>query len=292
MITVQTLTLLLAPLAFAQDGHAEFPSFTPNVALAAEVSALKTGGARERSRAAARGPTRGVYVGAIRVYPFTKGSLYHLITSPGRVSDIALEPGETLTSVAAGDTVRWNVGDTTSGTGDTLRTHIMIKPQAPDLHTNLVITTDRRVYHLALESRSEAAMVAVRWRYPGDSQVFARETPDEAVAASTIDPASLDFGYTIHGDDAPWRPLRAFDDGRQVFIEFPADLGSGAAPPLFVLGPEGRAELVNYRVDGHYYVVDRLFEVAQLRLGEENQKIVHVCSSRASRRVCKGDKGR
>ena len=38
-------------------------------------------------------------------------------------------------------------------------------------------------------------------------------------------------------------------------------------PPLFVLGPNGQSELVNYRVHPPYYIVDRLFAVAELRLG-------------------------
>ena len=38
------------------------------------------------------------------------------------------------------------------------------------------------------------------------------------------------------------------DDGRKVYIEFSAGIAQGEVPPLFVIGPEGEAELVNYRV--------------------------------------------
>ena len=38
------------------------------------------------------------------------------------------------------------------------------------------------------------------------------------------------------------------------------------APPLFVIGDSG-PELTNYRIAGRYYVVDRLFNQAELRLG-------------------------
>ena len=48
--------------------------------------------------------------------------------------------------------MRWVVGDTTSGAGDAKQVHVVVKPFAPGLKTNLVITTDRRTYHLALES--------------------------------------------------------------------------------------------------------------------------------------------
>ena len=50
----------------------------------------------------------------------------------------------------------------------------------------------------------------------------------------------------------------------------------GEAPPLFVIGPSGDAELVNYRVRGRFYIIDRLFDVAELRLGTKKQQIVRI----------------
>src|SRR3546814_15366166 len=78
---------------------------------------------------------------------------------------------------------------------------------------------------------------------------------------------------------SPWRPARAFDDGRQVFIEFPAGISQGEMPPLFVTGAAGDAELVNYRVRGRYMVVDRLFAAAELRLGGRDRKSTRLNSS-------------
>jgi type IV secretion system protein VirB9 len=86
----------------------------------------------------------------------------------------------------------------------------------------------------------------------------------------------LNFRYRIEGDDPPWRPLRAFDDGRKVYIQMPSGLSQGEAPPLFVAGADGRPNLVNYRVRGSYYIVDRMFGVAELRLGESPQRIVRI----------------
>jgi type IV secretion system protein VirB9 len=78
--------------------------------------------------------------------------------------------------------------------------------------------------------------------------------------------------------------VRAFDDGRQVFIEFPPTLPQGEAPPLFIRGEGGRAELVNYRLRGRYYVVDRLFSVAELRLGGKRQQVVRIVREGSARR--------
>lgn len=232
------------------------------------------------NRAALQEPTAHGYVNAIQVYPFTAGALYRLYAAPEQVTDIALQPGETLDSVSAGDTVRWVVGDTTSGSGAEKLVHVLVKPFAPGQRTNLVIMTDRRSYHLQLESTDRTAMAAISWTYPQDELVALRRQNDEAEAAAPVaaDVAleDLHFRYAVTGDTPPWRPLRAFDDGRKVYIEFPGRIDQGEAPPLFVLGPKGDAQLVNYRVRSNYYIVDRLFAAAELRLGQDSQQVVRI----------------
>jgi type IV secretion system protein VirB9 len=107
-------------------------------------------------------------------------------------------------------------------------------------------------------------------------QRAAKDADSLAPVASGIDLTALHFNYAISGDNPDWRPLRAFDDGRQTYIEFPAALGEGEAPPLFLVGPKGEAQLVNFRQHGHFYVVDRLFDAAELRLGLKHQDVVRV----------------
>lgn len=238
----------------------------------------------EQANGAARvQPTHAGYLNAIQVYPFTEGALYQVYSSPGEITDIALAPGEQLVGsgpVAAGDTVRWIVGDTESGTGAAKRVHILVKPTRPDLVSNLVINTDRRTYHMELRSDEKTYMASVSWAYPQDQLIALHQQNAAADAAAPvaagIDIDALKFRYRIEGDTPAWRPLRAFDDGRQVFIEFPAGIGQGEMPPLWVIGAEGGAELVNYRVQGRHMIVDRLFAAAELRLGEDPQQKVRV----------------
>jgi type IV secretion system protein VirB9 len=228
-------------------------------------------------------PTRNGYINAVQVYPYATGALYQVYTAPGQVTDIALQEGEQLVGsgpVAAGDTVRWIIGDTESGTGPTKRVHIAVKPTRPDLVTNLVINTDRRTYHLELRSTEKTYMASVSWQYPQDQLIALRRRNAVAEAAAPVDTGldvgRLNFRYAIEGDTPAWRPLRAFDDGAKVFIEFPRGIRQGEMPPLFVLGPEGGAELVNYRARQNYYVVDRLFAAAELRLGGDHQQKVRI----------------
>jgi type IV secretion system protein VirB9 len=239
-----------------------------------------------QANAAARiQPVRNGFINSMQVYPFTQGALYQVYTAVGQITDIALQPGEQLVGsgpVAAGDTVRWIIGDTQSGAGATLQVHILVKPTRPDLMTNLVINTNLRTYHMELRSTERTYMASVSWQYPQDQLIALRRQNQQAEAAqpvaSGVDLANVNFRYAIDGDRAPWRPLRAFDDGRQVFIEFPRGIGQGEMPPLFVVGAEGNtSELVNYRVRGHHMIVDRLFAAAELRYGSgDRQKRVRI----------------
>ncbi|MGL4302275.1 MAG: P-type conjugative transfer protein TrbG [Sphingomonas sp.] len=225
-------------------------------------------------------PVAQSFINAVQVYPFADGAIYSVATAPERVTDIALQPGETLVAVASGDTARWVIGDTTSGSAAERRTHVLVKPFSAGLSTNLVITTDRRTYHLNLTSRTKAAMAALSWTYPQDALIALKRATAaaEAVApvATGIEVEQLHFNYAVSGDRPAWRPFRAFDDGRQTFIEFPATLAVGEAPPIFLVGGKGEAQLVNYRVKGRFYVVDRIFDVAELRLGTKHQQIVRI----------------
>lgn len=233
----------------------------------------------QANEAARMQPVRDGFINAIQLYPWSEGALYQVYAAPGQVTDIALQPGEQLVGsgpVAAGDTVRWIVGDTESGAGERRQVHILVKPTRPDLVTNLVINSDRRTYHLELRSTEKTYMASVSWQYPQDQLIALRRQNAQASAAQPVaagvDVQKLNFRYRIEGDAAPWKPLRAFDDGAKVYIEFPSGIGQGEMPPLFVIGPSGGSELVNYRARQNYYVVDRLFAAAELRLGDKTSE--------------------
>ncbi|WP_291475287.1 P-type conjugative transfer protein TrbG [Acidovorax sp.] len=234
-----------------------------------------------RANAEARvAPTREGYVNAIQVWPYTDGALYQVYAAPGRVTVISLQAGEELVTVAAGDTVRWVVGDTSSGSGDALRVNVLVKPVRTGLKTNLVITTNRRTYLIELTSTEKAWMASVSWDYPKDRMLALQRQAHAAQTAAPVEAGlSLErirFRYAISGSTPPWKPLRAFDDGEKVYIQFPAGIAQGELPPLFVIGAQGDGQLVNYRFRSPYYIVDRLFGAAELRLGADKGDVVRV----------------
>jgi type IV secretion system protein VirB9 len=140
--------------------------------------------------------------------------------------------------------------------------------------------TDRRSYHLQLESTDRTAMAAISWTYPA-AELLALEARNRRAEAAVPADAGLSletlrFRYAITGDNPPWRPVQAFDDGSRVYIQFPRRIDQGEMPPLFVVGADGGNQLVNYRVRGVYYIVDRLFAAAELRLGQDPQQVVRI----------------
>mgnify|MGYP001035859723 CR=1 FL=1 len=234
----------------------------------------------QANREARMAPTRDGFINAIQTWPYTDGALYQVYASPGRVTLIQLQLGEKLIDVSAGDTVRWIVGDSSSGSGATLRPNLQVKPVKSGLKTNLVVTTDRRIYLLELTSTDAAWMASVSWSYPQDEMAELKKRNEAAQSTTALTPGvsveQLHFRYDITGDTPPWRPLRAFDDGQKLYVQFPAGIAQTDLPPLFLVGPDGSPVLVNYQFRPPYYVVDRLAGAVELRLGGDNAKVVRI----------------
>ena len=237
-------------------------------------------------------PTADGFLNAIQYYDYAPGVVYTAVTAPGYVTTVALRPGEKLITAAAGDTARWIVENVQSGSGDAAQTLLLVKPRKADLKTNLLITTDQRVYSLDLTSADSGTYhTMIAWNYPfGDvvmirNQVAAQQAVAQATVATGLDLSKANFNYLIlrqkHTPTPAWCPLRAFDDGQKTFIQFPPKVTVTEAPPLFVMGRHGDAQLVNYRVKGDWYIVDRLFDKAELRLGQAPQTVIAVVRANA-----------
>ncbi|WP_052096099.1 P-type conjugative transfer protein TrbG [Paracoccus versutus] len=256
------------------------PGWTP--AKGGNVAENPTGRVANANLAARVEPRREGYYNAIQVYPWSEGALYQVYAAPGQITDIALEPGERLTGtgpIAAGDTARWIIGDTESGSGASRRVHVLVKPTRSEITTNLVIATDRRSYMLELRAGEETWMPAVSWHYPETSSSTA--TQRRAMPMTPAIPAAAArnhrYGLQIVGTSPPWRPVSVFDDGRRVYVVFPSGIAQGEMPPLFVIGTDGAPEIVNSRVHGNVLIVDRIFAAAELRLGSrKRQQVVRI----------------
>ena len=214
-----------------------------------------------------------------------------------RACVIDLEPGERLLVPAPiiGDAVRWRVGVAPAGPGGAVSI-VWVKPTDCDLATNLVLPTDRRVYHLALDSGPCGGAVNMRARYisrarftyPDDSSMHATASAPrgpmtnvstasggeaQLLAGIPVDALRLNFSYDLRRDrHFPWAPASVFDDGAHAFIQLPSEADAYAAPALFELDDAGRKMLLNYVVRDGFYVTDRTFRRAALVVGQGKQE--------------------
>lgn len=232
---------------------------------AANVSALAT----SRSRA---------FLGGVQVFVYDPGRVYEVWTAPLRVTTLTLSPGETIISKAAGDTVRWQIGETQSGEGPGQRAHVMIKPLQRGLETNLVLATSQRVYLLELRSGApETFNTAITWDVGAvlDTGAPTAPSPPPGLVAPQ-GPLDARFRIAAKGRRPAWTPTAVMTDGVRTFLTFPTTVTAAEAPALFAVGPDGQAQLVNYRQQGGLWVVDRVLQAAELRVGARRAQVVRI----------------
>jgi type IV secretion system protein VirB9 len=220
-----------------------------------------------------------------------------IICRPLRLTDIELEPGEQISNVHISDPVRWSVSGSWSGPNDSLVTHVLLKPQLPDISANLLIHTDRRTYSIDLVSvvegqfmpyvgfifpevpsrmraENEASWRSLSARY---QTIESEREQERQQYANMIDPAKIYFDYTIKvtaGDKkVSWKPTAAYDVNGKTYITMPEAMNVTEAPALFIKQGQ-REKLVNYRVDGNLYIVDRLFNTGVMVVGKDRVAII------------------
>ncbi|AMR78041.1 P-type conjugative transfer protein TrbG [Cupriavidus nantongensis] len=225
------------------------------------------------------------------VFPFGQ-AMPKLTCSPSRACDIEMEPGEMPRKVVLGDQANWMWEAADSIEKGRTVNHVVVQPKDSDVESNLIITTDRRTYHIKLYAPKTEGVYLNRigFYYPeqlvsswDDKMGRAAETKakDEAsnVMPAAVAPDKMAFDYRIDGD-ADFRPIRVFNDGERVYIAMPDDIRHSEYPTLRLIDDEGKAMVVDYRrtVDEKtgtiHYVVDKLFSKAELIRDSEKVQII------------------
>jgi type IV secretion system protein TrbG len=204
-----------------------------------------------------------------------------------QVCDVALQAGEQVNSINLGDTARWTIEPAITGSGENEVQHIIIKPMDVGLETSLVVTTNRRTYHLRLRSHRKEYMPQVVFTYPDEEQTkwnalrqqATKERQDKTIPQTGEYLGNLDFDYEIKPNGSiSWTPLRVFNDKQKTIIEMPDAMAQTEAPTLLVVRREGgvfeddETVQVNYRVQGNRYIVDSVFDSAILIAGIGNNQ--------------------
>lgn len=234
-------------------------------------------------------PNSNEFFNAMMTYNYMPGVLYTVYTAPMHITDITLAPGEKLISEAAGDTLRWQVAQTYSGSGSTLTQHVLVKPSQSGLTNTMVISTDQRVYHLILQSTDNSYMAQVQWNYDSNSSMVStgNDATNPVLAAAqnnnpSVDLTNLNFNYKfgmVQGSQPAWYPVRVFNDGRQTYIQLPPNYDSTQLPMLFVADDSGNyGTSVNWRYRAPYMIADIVIKNARLQTGvaSTSQTIIQI----------------
>ena len=136
IISLFTAAFLAAPaLAFSAETAALSPKEIEALRLASEFS--------DR-------PIKPIQTTGGKVVYMFGSTMPTIIGAPMEISDIELEPGEQVNEILVGDSARWLVESGSSAGGIV---HIFAKPLEAGLKTSLVVTTNKRTYHLKLISQ-------------------------------------------------------------------------------------------------------------------------------------------
>jgi len=224
------------------------------------------------------------------VYAFG-GGLPIVVCAPLHVCILELEPGEKIVGEPhIGDSIRWEISPSVSGSGPDAIPLIIIKPRIAGLDTTMVVPTDRRAYYVRLQSKPNEYVARVAFSYPEDTKQKWQEYLVKQRAAEQQEKAAAErvaelpntalenmyWNYEIKGGDVSTRPVHVMDDGAKTYIQMPVETIHRELPVLVVKGPNG-SEMVNYRVKDNMYIVDRLFDRAALLLGSgKNQTKVEL----------------
>lgn len=206
------------------------------------------------------------------VFEYTPGSVYKIYCQEGFLTDIRLQPGEEIQFIGGGDTVRWMVDKAPSYSGTAKQWHIYLKPLKSGLTTNLVITTNKHTYQLRAQSTYWYTPM-IGWTYPQEEGAAFMRTPGPERQISgeniAVSAEKLNFRYKLSEKEGTygWAPKMVFDDGEKTYIRMADTMSSAEAPALFIKEEKGKLALVNYRVHGNCYIVDRLFKEAEMRSG-------------------------
>lgn len=215
--------------------------------------------------------------GAASVYDYYPNAMYDVNVTTKRITDIALQPGEQVTYVAAGDTVNWLLDMSTVGSTP----HIYVKPLKENIVTNLIINTNKYSYRFVLHSGNTYTKI-VSFNYPEEVRQAMMKEQARPVFESKEEKLFIDthtdtdknglmvakktnsqYKFKNKKVDKTLVPTEMYDDGKKTYIKIPAT-NQYNFPTLYLMD-DGQMTLVNYRVQGNYLVADRVFQHGRLK---------------------------
>ncbi len=202
----------------------------------------------------------------IRIVAYEENRIVSLRGHLGYQMLVEFDPNERIENVAIGDSLGWQV------TPNRAATLLFLKPITRGAATNMTVVTTLRRYSFELSAREAAGpsdpniIYTVRFAYPQNAVLAPPPAPPQAQGPALTD---LNLAYSTRGGGR-MPAVRVFDDGRATYFQF----GDTAdAPAIFLVGRDGKEELVNSQWRGHYMVVDQIGQEFVLRVGRQSVRV-------------------
>jgi type IV secretion system protein VirB9 len=231
-------------------------------------------------------PTRGIHDSRIRVAAYDAEEVYRLYGFVGYQIDLEFEPGETYAGIGGGDLEGLTFG--------AHENHLLLKPKAVNVGTNLTVFTTRRHYHFEYSasdrkpnSLRDEVIYAVRFTYPDSLPKNAGPTTQELIDADFAQaPAhrarNIDYWFCGHES---LRPTAASDDGMHTRLTFGA---KAELPAIFVRNDDGTESLLNFSMQDGDIILHRVARQFVLRRGRLTGCIVNKGFSGGGERLESG----
>ena len=223
---------------------------------------------------------------SIAIYDFIPNKIYEIITSPGKITDFQLRPGEQISGTPfVTDSINWNFTMGTSvENGQTIQ-HLFISPLQVGLDTTMIVLTDQRTYRFRMASFENQYMTGLSFRYPVQltdgnyvAEEFEKYIVDSSLAtAYQVDLTKVDYNYKVQvAKGKPgWSPITVYSDATKTYMQLPVTITNNDSMPSVYLVKNGQENLVNYRIIGNIYQIDNVLsssnEYFLMKSGQDEQ---------------------
>ena len=207
---------------------------------------------------------------------YNSGDVVVVAARSGRGVRIVFSPNEKILDVASGFTEGWELVErgnilflkakSLQGDGG-----VALSPQAERWNTNLMVTTNQRLYDfdLRLVGAAEGIAYRIEFQYPAEEKAKAQA---KAVEKKSLDklsrkmpPKNWKYSLQASKNATSITPSLAYDDGNFTYLKFP---NNRDFPVAFLVAADGSESLVNSHVDGDTLVVHRVAPQFVLRFGK------------------------
>lgn len=224
------------------------------------------------------------FVGGTAFYDYDENYQYPVFTKEFALTTIILNDDEMMAEGSApylSDTTRWEVAGDVWETDKGTRQIVMVKPKRQGIETNMLVMTNKRIYHFVLYSTTKEYQPMVRFRYPSERKFITQNIKKVSPTVKRdnfdeLDMSKVSWNYKISipifQRKIDWAPKRVYDDGSHTYILLPEIVLQKEFPAVW----EGSNEITNYEHHPEIHniiIINKLVEKLTLRIGGQKVTI-------------------